>query len=160
MNLPDSMTQDAFELDSKAKLELFKLVLSDGSVTHLSPKREYTWRGNLYEEIPCHMTQFRRQADGEVSRPKFSIVNPGGMFTAAVHTGLLETAKITRHRILKEDLDANLDKALSQTFRVTRILNVNKDLISVECRGVLDGPGFKLPARAFYPPEFPYVSLS
>lgn len=158
-NVPDTMQQDAFELDAKAEVTLFKLVLSDNTTFYMSPKREYTWQGNLYEEIACHMTKFRRQADGEVSRPKFTIVNPSGIFTSAVHTGLLETAQVTRHKILKEDLDADLNKALSHTMRITQVRSVDRKMIVCECRGALDGPNFKLPRRAYYPPEYPFVSL-
>lgn len=157
--LPANIQTDAFELDGKAETILFQILFPDNSQVFLSPKGEHVWQGDLYEEIPCHMTQVRRQADGEMGRPKFSVANPGGIFTAAVHSGALENALITRIRILTEDLVADLDAALKETFRVSRIVTVTKEMIVTECRTALDGHQFKLPFRTFSPPEFRYVRV-
>lgn len=159
MSVPVSIINDAFNLDGKGMAFLYKIVLSDLTTFCLSPKRSWSWQGDTYEEVPCHMTGFARYADGKMSRPKFSVVNPNGMFTSYVNTGALEGAKVTRHRILIDDLQADNNLALSQTLRVSRVASVTKQLIVLELRGALDGANFKLPERTFNPPEFPHVSL-
>lgn len=160
MSIPQSIQDDAFNLDGAAQVFLFKLVLPDLTLICLSPRGTYTWQGDVYEEIPCHMSQVSRNGDGEMSRPKFSVVNPQGMFTAAVNTRVLENSSLTRHRMMKTDLLADSPLALSETFRVSRIANVSKEVIVLELRGALDGSNFKLPTRSFHPPEFPHVKLS
>ncbi len=156
-NIPDSIRDDAFNLDGAAQSILYRITLANAAVLYLSPKGEFTWQGNIYEEIPCHMTGSDRKADSEASRPRFTIVNPGGMFTSAVHERHLEGAILTRHRLMTSDLIANNNSALSDTYRISRVMNVTKDLIVVECRRGLDGANFKLPNRTFRPPEFTVV---
>lgn len=151
---------DAYELDGQAEVILYRLVLPDGTTFLMSPKKDWTWLGDFYEEIPCHMTQVKKQADGKLSRPKFSFVNPAGIFSAAVSTGALEGAFLTRYRIMKQDLEANLDLYLHQTMRISRVVSVNYQTIVTELRGSLDGAAFQVPFRTFNPPEFPHVSVS
>lgn len=157
--IPDSIRDDAFNLDGGAQSILYKITLANAVVLNLSPKGDFTWQGTLYEEVPCHMSGVDRKADSESSRPKFSVVNPGRMFTAAVHERHLEGAILTRYRMMTEDLLADNAASVSDTYRISRVMNVTKDLIVVECRRGLDGTNFKLPNRSFRPPEFPVVRV-
>lgn len=150
---------DAFELEGRAEVILFKLVLADGTIFFMSPKQDWTWRGDFYEEIPCHLSQVKRQADGKLSRPKFTFVNPKEIFSAAVAGGTLENAYLTRHRIMKSDLEADLDLSIKQTMRISRVMSINHEAITTELRGALDGAAFQIPYRTFNPPEFPHVSV-
>lgn len=154
-----SLEQDAFELNGGAIVSLFELVLTDGTLFRMSPKRSYVWRGDLYEDVPCHLTQVQKNAGGERSRPRFSVVNPGGMFTEAVQARHLEGARLTRRRILLQDLENDLEAAVSHTVRVSRIVTMNKEMIVAECRHPLDMAAFSLPHRSFRPPEFRYVRV-
>lgn len=155
-----SVETDAFELEGKARVILYRMVLPGGTTVYLSPKASWTWQGNLYEEHPCHMSQVSRQADGKVSRPKFTIANPQAIFSASVATGVLENSLVTRYRVMKEDLEEDLDISLRETLRVSRVVSSNRESIVLELRGALDGVNFRLPFRTFHPPEFPHVSLS
>lgn len=157
MSLPQSIQDDAFNLEAKAMVILYKIALTTGPIFCLSPRGTWTWQGDTYDEVPCNMTQITRQGDGKLSRPKFTVVNPEGLFTAYINSLDVENASITRHRILKSDLEADLNVALSETYRISRILSVTRGVVSFECRGTLDGVNFKLPARTFNPPEFPHV---
>lgn len=159
MSIADSIKDDAFKLDGDAYIHLYKLVLRDDSIIRMSPIKERTWQGDLYEEIPCILKGVGQQTDGKVIRPRFSVVNPEGIFTSGVDQRLLEGASITRYRILASDFDAVEDKSMKREARISRVISVNKSVIVTECRGPLDGAQFRLPFRTFHPPEFPHVRL-
>lgn len=158
-DLPASIQESSFELSAEALVTLYEIKLVDNTEFFISPTVEYTWQGNTYEEIPCTMTDMSLEADGRRSRPKFSFANPQGLFTSHVYDGELDHALVKRIRILKSDLEANNDFKVTEQFKISKILNMNKDMIATELRDVLDGHNFILPARAFYPPDFPHVRL-
>lgn len=158
-DLPTNLQRSIHDLSPEAIVTLFRIQLSDLSIILLSPYQDITWRGNTYSSIPCQLGDLTMESEGRLNRPKFTFVNPEGVFTSAIFGGPLENATITRYRILKSDLDANRDAAVTESFRVSRIVSVTRSLVVLELRDVLDGHTFKLPARAFYPPEFPHVEL-
>lgn len=158
-DIPSSIRATIHELSPDALVKLFVLELQDGTIFRLSGVGELTWRGNPYDNLPCHMTEVSQDADGKLNRPKFSFANPEGLFSAHISRGELDNAYLTRYRVLKADLDANNDFKISETFRVSRVVNMGQQIVVTELRSVLDGHQFKLPARAFYPPEFPHVKL-
>lgn len=161
-DLPTGMKSSAQQLSPDAIVSLFKIELTNGSsptVIYFTPHNEIAWLGNTYSEIPCTMAQMEQDAQGRANRPKFSFANPGGIFTSSIQQGYIDGAALTRFRILKADLDANIDAKVTEKFFVSKVLMVNKDIVSVELRDVFDGHMFKFPARSYYPPEFPNVSL-
>lgn len=159
-DLPSSMKQSLYDLSPEAIVTLFRIALADKSTIFLlSPYEQITWRGDEYSSIPCQMADVSLEAEGKATRPKFSFVNPEGLFTSAVLEGHLDNAEITRYRILKSDLDMDRDQAVTEQFRVSRVMSITRALIVTELRDILDGHSFKIPARAFYPPEFPHVQL-
>lgn len=158
-DVPSSLLDTTQDLTPEPLVLLYRIVLSGGTTFRISPKNEETWQGNVYDPVPCIMTDMSIEADGRMNRPKFTFVNPAGMFTSSVATGAMDNAIITRYRILRSDLDANNNFALTEAFRVSRVMSLNKVQVILELRDVLDGHNFLLPARAFYPPEFPSVSL-
>lgn len=155
------MKNTAQDLSPDAIVSLYKLVMTNAgqAVVYFTPFNEVVWQGNTYAEIPCNITQMEQDANGRANRPKFSFVNPGGVFTSPIQNGWLNNASLTRYRILKADLDANVNAAVTEKFFMSKIVSLNKDMCVVELRDVFDGHLFKLPARAFYPPEFPHVKL-
>lgn len=159
-DLPTPIQESLHDLAPDALVRLYKLQLKNGTIFRLSPTAEVTWQGSQFDGVPCHLTEVSQDADGKMSRPKFTFTNPGGMFSAEIYNGRLNNATLTRYRILKADLDADRDFALTEQFRVTRIVNMSQSVATAELRDVLDGHQFKLPARAYYPPEFPHVQLS
>lgn len=154
------MKTTAQDLAPDAIVSLFKMELSDGSLIYFTPHNEVVWQGNTWAEIPCTMSQMEQDPQGRSNRPKLTFVNPGGIFTSPIQQGFLNNAAVTRYRMLKADLDANINAAVTELFFITKIVSLNKDMCVVEMRDVFDGPLFKLPARAYYPPEFPHVSIS
>ena len=158
-NVPTGIQESAFDLDPQGLVSLYVLTLKSGPVFRMTAQKEVSWQGNLYESIPCILSEMQLEADGKANRPSFSFANPEGVFTAAVGTGLLDSAELKRYRILPSDLSANLNFALEETMRVSQVLSVTKGLIVTQLRDVYDGQTYMLPARAYYPPEFPHVKL-
>jgi phage-related protein len=158
-NFPQSISDTVHELAPDAIAKLYEIKLSNGAIIRLCPTAEVTWQGNLYEEVPCNLVGLGQSSDSKVNRPKFSFVNPEGVFTAQVYNGVVDNALITRIRILKADLDADNDFAIRETFKVSRIMQLGQQMVTLELRDVMDGHQFKLPARQYLPPEFPHVKL-
>lgn len=159
-DLPNSIQESLHDLAPDALVRLYKVELKNGTIFRLSPYSELTWQGDQFDAVPCHLAEVSQDADGKVSRPKFTFANPGGLFSSEIYKGKMNNATLTRYRILKADLDADRDFALTEQFRVTRIVNLSQNTATAELRDVLDGHHFKVPARAYYPPEFPHVKLS
>jgi len=158
-DLPANITDTQHDLAPDSLVKLFKLELTTGPIFRLSPQIQVTWQGDQYDDVPCVLTEVTQDADGKMARPKFTFANPGGLFTADIYNGQLDNATLTRYRILKADLDADRDFKITESFRISRIMQLNNSLATVELRDVLDGHQFKLPARAYFPPEFPHVKL-
>lgn len=161
-DLPTGMKTSAQELSPDAIVSLFQMVLTNTGtpvVIYFTAHKQVTYLGNTYSEIPCTMTQMEQDSQGRANRPKFTFANPGGIFTSSIQQGFIDNAALTRLRILKADLDANVNAKVTEKFFVSKVIMVNKDMVSVELRDVFDGHMFKLPARSYYPPEFPHVSL-
>lgn len=159
-DLPVNIQNTSHDLEVDALVRLFEIRLANNTIFRLCPSREVTWRGKLYEQVPVQLTGIERNSGGKLNRPKLSLVNPDGMFTGAVHRGELDHAEVTRLRILRPDLEANRDFAIREIFRVARIVTLQKNMVVVELRDVLDGHYFEVPARKYQPPEFPFVRLS
>lgn len=157
--VPDSIQDTIHDLSPDSLVKLYEVHLKSGASFYLSPQMEMTWQGNTYSDIPCTMTDMKRDSQGRLNRPKFSFANPAGIFTADLYQGLMDNASVVRIRVLYADLLANNNFSIKETFKVSRIMSISKHVASVELRDVLDGHQFRLPARAFYPPEFPHVRL-
>jgi phage-related protein len=157
--IPNGIRTSAFQLAPEGLAYLFKLTLTNGSIFRMSPKQQVTWQGWVYENLPCGLSQIELEADGKSNRPNFSFANPEGLFTAAVGQGLLENATITRYTLLYSDLVANQPFFVEESWRIVQVLSVVRGLITTQCREPHDMQTFMLPARAFYPPEFPHVRL-
>lgn len=154
------MKQTAQDLAPDALVNLFKLELRDGTVIRFNPHYDLTWNGQSWSFIACTLSEMTRDPTGKISRPKFSFVNPSGVFTSAIQAGYLDNAALTRIRMLKADLTSNNTNAyITEKFFITKIIQISKDMVVTECRDVFDGPLFKLPARGYYPPEFPHVNI-
>jgi len=158
-DLPNSIQESIHSLSPDALVPLYEIKLKSGPVFLLSPHGEVTWQGRTFDDVPGKLSDVSQDADEKAARPKFVFANPGGMFSSEIYNRKLDNADLIRYRILKSDLDADLDFALTETFRVTRIVNLSNNIATAEMRDVLDGHQFRVPARAYLPPEFPHVKL-
>lgn len=160
MTIPTTQLEDAQKLTNEALVELFMLILTNGSQIYLSNSQEITWRTKTYEFIPIKVDGVERSAGDELSRPRCTIANPAGLFSSLVGQGVLDNAELTRFRVLKTDMLANNSNYTSRTWRVRRVTSLNRSVIQLELREAFDGQFFLTPARMFIPPEFAQVKLS
>ncbi len=160
-NLPISQQFDAFELESKGIREFYKLEFLDGEefTMYLSPHNEYDWLDHTWNFLACKISESAQNSTGEQSRPKFSIVNPNGLFSTLIEQGKTDGALVTRYRILLSDLEAGVNAYVKHIWVLSKVVSLNKDSAIFELRSSMDGAFFDLPARSFYPPDFPTVSL-
>src|SRR5680860_449882 len=102
-DLPASIQDSLHDLAPDAIVRLFRLQLKNGTIIRMSPYGDLTWQGNVYDSFPCHMAEVNQDADGKVTRPKFSFANPEGLFSVDIANGAMDGAELTRYRILKAD---------------------------------------------------------
>ena len=160
-NLPTSQQFDAFELESRGLREFFKVefLTQDDATMYLTPHDSIEWLGHVWEFLPCKISENSQNTTGELSRPKFSVANPDGIFSTWIETGQADGALVTRYRILLSDLDAGVNAYTKNVWVLSKVASLSKDIVVFELRSTLDGANFSLPARSFYPPDFPTVSL-
>lgn len=161
-DLPASQVEEALKLEARGLASLFKIELTGGgagTILYLSPTNEKIWQSHTWEAVPCVLAGVGFQSSGEQTRPKFSIVNPGGIFSSYVQAGWVNNAVVSRYKVLTSDIADDNNSFQLQVWRVSKVLARTKVLITTELRGCLDGQNFMLPGRRFFPPEFPHVSL-
>lgn len=155
--------QEAMKLEAQGYRALYFMRLRPRGLPdvllYFTPTQEVTWQGKKFESFPCHVTGYRRASDEEMSRPKFSVINPDGVFTKYAHEGWLDNAEIVRYMVLKEHLEGDINSFVKHTWRISKVIAATKDLVTAELRGATDGQMFTLPAGQYLPPKFPQVSF-
>lgn len=157
--LPTSVRDSVYDLTPDGQVFLYRITLQNGVIFRLTPQREAVWQSNVYEAIPCVLTEMSVEADGKANRPTFTMVNPDGIFTPFIAAGLLDNADLTRFTLLRDDLENDRDFAVQESMRLAQVLSVSRQLVVCQVRDVTDGQHFSLPARMYIPPEFPHVKL-
>lgn len=161
-NLPHDHIVDAFELVGKAQVDLLKIELnqnSGGAIICINPTVDRVWQGRTWEFMPFTLQGEGTSTQGEAKRPKFTVANPNGAFSAFIAQGKMDNATITRYRVNVEDVINDVNSFQMNVWRVSKVLSMGKPTATFELRSPLDGQFFLLPADAFYPPEYPHVSL-
>lgn len=165
---PIEHVRDAQRLDSDAPVHLYEIQFYPSGVMYVSPDQAVTWQGNDYELWGMRLTGVASSSDEETSRPKLALANftytaegeaVRGVFSALHAQQSLEGSIIIRRRVLKANLEANLNIKEEKRWRVSRIASETPNVITLELRNTLDGPRFTMPARKFLPPEFAQVTL-
>lgn len=155
--------EEALKLDAEGYAHLFSIRMFnlDGSseLLCLSPSVTVTWQGYTWEAWPTNLTDYSQDTSGEMSRPKFTVGNPGGFFHPYVTQGKLDNCEVKRYRVLKSHLDANINSYLMNTWLVRRVVSLTPTMVVIELGAVVDGPMFIMPARTFSLPEFSTVSI-
>jgi len=155
--------EEAMKLDAMGYRALFFLRLRPPSMPdvflYFTPLKEVKWQGKTFESHPCNITGYRRAGDEEQSRPKFSVANPDGVFTKYAHEGWLDNAEVVRYYVLKDHLEADINSFVKHTWRVSKVVSANRDVVVAELRGATDGQMFIMPPGQYMPPAFPQVSF-
>lgn len=157
--VPQEHLDDAQKLQADGYVELFTMVLLDSAIVRFKANNTVTWQGNDYEGIPCALTNAGKASSEKNIRPKLVIANPLGVFSKPIQDGVVDGAIVTRTRILKEHLDADLNIFRNQSWAVRHVTARNQQRIELELRDQLDGQFFLVPGRMFIPPEFQQVTL-
>jgi lambda family phage minor tail protein L len=159
-NLPQEHIEENLELEGDAYVDLYQIVLQNGTRLYLKADDEATWQGNNYEGTGIIMTAPTQKTGGEVSRPTLSLANPEGIFTPIIADGDLDRATVLKYKVLRKHIDTDQAIYQSQTWIIWRTVALTNQTVQFELRNQLDGQNFTVPARVFIPPNFPWVSLS
>ena len=160
MSLPQEQIEDVHKLKADSLVELFHIILSDGSHLYLKANNTVTWQGITWEGIGMKMGGVANSSDAsEAARPNLVIVNPMGVFSSFVAARKIDRAEVMRLRVLGQHITENRNLYSQQSWRVMRITSLTEQAITMELRGQLDGPNFVCPARCYLPPEFPTVTI-
>jgi phage-related protein len=161
-DLPESHVQESMKLEALGYVDLIELRMfhTSGNVTlYLTGQVDRVWQGKTWEGWAYSISESSQSVTGEMSRPKFTVVNPEGVFSKYALQGYLENALVTRYRVLVPDVVNNVNSFQRNVWRVSKIVSVGKTLVSCEMRGAIDGHNFFFPTRTYRPPEFPAVSI-
>lgn len=161
-NLPADHVADSFELNPKAQVDLLMIELNmdgGGQIICITNRKEFQWQGRRYEFLPFSLAGEGVSTQGEAKRPKLTVANPDGAFSSFVAQGKMDSATITRYRVSVEDIENNINRFQINRWRVCKTVSMTKSMVTFELRAPLDGQFFLIPADAFYPPEYPHVSL-
>lgn len=158
-NLPIEHQKDAQKLEADGYVELFEITLRPSGMLYLKQNNDVTWQGRNWEGTAIKMSGVTQSADEKASRPRLQVVNPAGIFSPLVYQGKLNRATVSRYRVLREHLLADLNIYRRQTWMVTRPASLTGQYIVLELRETTDGPNFTVPARYYAPPDFPVVNL-
>lgn len=158
--VPLTHMQEANKLDADGVVELFKVLLSDNMTSlYYKVDNDVTWQGQVYEGTAIKLDNVARYSGDERSRPSLKIVNPRGIYSKLIDQGLLDAAVVTRIRVLKQHIDADVGISIKQSWKVHRTVSLTNEYAVFELRDMMDGQFFQIPGRMFIPPEFGQVSL-
>lgn len=157
--IKNAMSLEAEAIITLYKIEMFPPAPDLPATLYLSPKVDVVWQGKTWESFQTTLAGELTNSDGEFGRPKFSLANPNGLFSSYIHKRWLDNAIVTRYKVLKSDIDLDVNSYRRNMWKVSKTLGLSKTLATLELRGVLDGQYFTIPGRRFQPPEFAQVSL-
>jgi len=158
---PIEHLREAQKLQADAEVDLFYIKLKNlATEFRFKSDDEVTWQGRKYEAMACKLTGDTQSADGEESRPLLQAMNPFGIFNSAAIKGQLDLAVVTRYRVLRRNLDADINIYTRRMWYVGRIRElISGQSISLELRNMTEGANFQIPCRQFMPPDYPMVTL-
>lgn len=164
-DLPSSHSSTAMDLSVRAYVDLFEIMLTDpdtgnNEFLYLCDHPDVSWNGKDWEKAGVTISDYELNASGQMSRPKFSIVNPGGTFTRHALNGNMDNATVNRFRVIRPDLEAGNPVYQFATWRMAKFISGSKSLLVFELRSALDGPTFYVPPREFRAPEFPTATIN
>lgn len=153
------------KLEARAMVELFKIDLypPNGSTISLflCPTIDTNWQGRTwYSGTPCQISGDSYNVSGEEVKPKFTIANPNGTWSRYVHQRYTDNAIVSRYKVLRPNLDADLNIYELNKWRWSKTIALSADTVVGELKGVLSGHNFKIPAETFRPPKYPAVSVT
>lgn len=165
---PIEHIKDANKLEGDAYIYLFEIQLYPSGVMYLCADRTLTYLNKEYNLWGVRLTGVATSSDDETARPKLSLANftydadgepVRGVLSSLQAQNAIEGATVIRRKVLRYNLENNINVMEEKRWKVSRIASENPDLVVLELRNTLDGPRFTIPARKFSPPEFKQVKL-
>lgn len=165
---PIEHIKDANSLEGDAYIYLFEIQLYPSGVMYLCADRTITYLSKEYNLWGIRLTGVASSSDDETARPKLSLANftydsegepVRGVLSSLQAQNAIEGATVIRRKVLRQNVENNLDIKEEKRWKVSRIASENPDLVVLELRNTLDGPRFTIPARKYSPPEFKQVKL-
>lgn len=160
-DIPTRHRDMAHALESEGLVQLLEIRIpgTPDLYIRINDKRQITWWAKTWEPWAFSLTEIGVVADGEMRRPKLTVANPDGLFSAYIGKGMMDAATVTLYEVLTRDITNNNVSFIKYVWRVGRVVSLNKATATFELRSALDGHSFTLPARKFVPPEYPHVSF-
>ena len=163
-NVPAEHIVENQLLEADAYVDLFEIQMLSGPHFYFKNNERVQWQGKIYEGWVGRITGIEADATEKEQRPQMVIANATntreGLFSAFLETGLLDKATVIRRRVLRRHLDDNVNISQVRSWYVAQVASVKKTMITLELRSYVDGAPFRLPARKFIPPDFPFVTLN
>lgn len=156
--IPEEHKQENLNLVGEPYVDLFEIVLKNGTHIYLKNNEDVTWGGHTWEGYPVTFSGYEIATE-KLSRPSMKLVNPEGVFSSIFVSGDLEKSTINRFRVLRRDIDADRPVYQLMTWVLWNIKTITKDYVEFELRNPMDGNNFYIPARQYIPPEFTLVTL-
>lgn len=162
VNAPSSHLTEATKMVADAAIDLFecRLKTTPATIVYFYDGPPVVWQGKTFDQVAVRLDGDKRAAEGAEARPTLTVINPLGVFNQFAFDGVFDYATVIRYRVLKSDLNANLNVFQRRMWYVARVQQVlaNQGL-TLELRNMSEGANFMIPVRMFMPPEFPLVTL-
>lgn len=126
----------------------------------LTSHPDITWNGQQWTNFPIELSGADLKTGGELVRPQLKLGNPQGVFSYAISASQIYSGTVRRYRVLRHHLDAGVVSYLTNFWDIGKVASLNRDYLVLELRSPMDRHDYTLPARQFFPPEFPYVKLN
>lgn len=156
--IPDEHKKENLNLVGEPYVDLFEIVLKNGTHIYLKNNEDVNWGGHTWEGYPVTFSGYEISSE-KLSRPSMKLINPEGVFSSIFISGDLDKSTINRYRVLRRDIDADRPVYQLLTWILWNIKTITKDYVEFELRNPMDGNNFYIPARQYIPPEFTLVTL-
>lgn len=161
--IPTSHIVDAHKLDADAKIVLYKLEPSIGSgAIYFKDGSDEKWLGDTYTGLPVKLDgetynseRFNSQLNMVIGQKDVNL----SAFKPLIWSGGLDNARITRYKVLLNDLIGNVNAKDVDVFRVKRVEGYSTSQIQMVLSVFSPSGPTTLPFRQYIPPAFPFVVL-
>jgi len=134
---------------------LFEDHLANNIALRFTDGDTVNWKGQTWSNQPFKMTSIIKSSSGEVTRPKLTLPNDQGLFSAYVSKKVLDFAEVNSFKCSPLELDTF--DGFQQSFVVSHVVSLSQEAITMELRRASDGNNFRLPPKRYTQPEFPTV---
>lgn len=160
--LPQSHALENEKLIVDGYVSLFRFDLDvDGErqTLFLKNNNSVNWQGHRWEGLPLSFEGYESSTLTAPRRPTFMCANPDKSFTPYLRDGRLTRGKMTRYKVLYDDILNDVNVFQKSTWIVWNVTAFSRSSIVLELRAPIDGFNVVAPPRAYRPPEFPAVVL-